>query len=147
MEMNEILNGLNSCGSDDNFAPSCRSREFESCGNDGCGFGGCGFGGWWIWILLILFYSGGFGFGGNRGQGQGQMMCCCKKGRKGECCCEPMCCTPMCCDGGGFGGFGGVGLGNCTPYLFLLVILFLCSGSGFGGCGGGCGNFGLGGFC
>ena len=60
MEMNEILNGLNSCGGNDNIAPQCPPNQGPFCGG---GFGG-GFGGFsWIWILLILFYSGGFGGG------------------------------------------------------------------------------------
>ncbi len=129
MEMNEILNGLNSCGCNDDIAPNCPSQPITSC----CNNGGFGFGGSWIWILLILFYSGGFGGGRNRGK------CCCKKGRKHDCCCEESCC----CESGGFGG----GFGNCTPYLFLLVILFLCNGSGLGNCGNfGCGNL-FGGCC
>ncbi len=135
MEMNEILNGLNSCGCNDDVAPHCPPQTIAPC-NNGC----FGFGGSWIWILLILFYSGGFGggYGGNRGR----KMCCCKKERKRDCCCKEIDC---CCDGYG-GGYGG-GLGNCTPYLFLLVILFLCNGSSFGNCGNfGCGNL-LGGFC
>ena len=111
MEMNEILNGLNSCGCSDNIAPQCSNQgPFNNIGA-GCGFGS------WIWILLILFYSGGVGGGNN--------MCCCKKERKRDCCCEGY--------GGGYGGAG-----NCSPYLFLLVILFLCNGcSGFGNCGNG----------
>ena len=121
MEMNEILNGLNSCGSNDGVAPQCPTQPIGSC-NSGGGFGG-GFGSW-IWILLILFYSGGFGGRNNNNRG-----CCCKKQSKSDCCC---------CKGNS-GSSGG--LGNCTPYLFLLVILFLCNGgSGFGNCG----NFGNG---
>lgn len=134
MEMNEILNGLNSCGCNDDIAPNCPPQTIAPC-NNGC----FGFGGSWIWILLILFYSGGFGggFGGNRSR-----RCCCKKERKRDCCCKEV----DCCCGGNTGGYGG-GLGNCTPYLFLLVILFLCNGSSFGNCGNfGCGNL-LGGFC
>ncbi|WP_066895373.1 hypothetical protein [Clostridium nigeriense] len=117
MEMNEILNGLNSCGCNDGVAPQCPTQPIGPCNNNGCfGFGS------WIWILLILFYSGGFGGGYNNNR------CCCKKQVKSECCC-----------GRGNAGYGG--LGNCTPYLFLLVILFLCNGcSGFGNCG----NFGNG---
>lgn len=129
MEMNEILNGLNSCGCNDNVAPQCPPQGIPN--NFGGGFGGCGgFGGFgsWIWILLILFYSGGFsgGFGGNR-----RSNCCCKKERRRNCCCKE---TECCCDGG-YGSKSGGGLGNCTPYLFLLVILFLCNGSSFGNCG------------
>lgn len=140
MEMNEILNGLNSCGCNDNVAPNCPQQPVGSCcnnNNGGC-FGGFGS---WIWILLILFYSGGFGGGnGNRGN------CCCNKRRRRNCCCEEnnCCCEEnnCCCGSGGRGG-----LGNCTPYLFLLVILFLCNGSGFGNCGNfGCGNL-FGGCC
>ena len=116
MEMNEILNGLNSCGCNDGVAAQCPTQPIGTC-NTGCG-NGFGFGGFgsWIWILLILFYSGGFG-GGNNNRG-----CCCKKQSKSDC---------YCCKGNS--GYGG-GLGSCTPYLFLLVILFLCNGcSGFGG--------------
>ena len=134
MEMNEILNGLNSCGCNDNIAPNCPSQPIAQC-NNGC-FGGFGS---WIWILLILFYSGGFGGGrGNSGN------CCCQKKRRHDCCCKQ---DPCCCNNNA-GGYGGdLGLGNCTPYLFLLVILFLCNGSGFGGnCGNGFGNL-FGGCC
>ena len=79
MEMNEILNGLSSCESSDNFGGINSRRE---C-NEGCGFGN-GFGSW-IWILLILFYSSG-----NRGQ----MM-------KNDCCCDR--------GYGNTGGYGNVG--------------------------------------
>ena len=130
MEMNEILNGLNSCGCNDNIAPNCPSQPIAPC-NNGC-FGGFGS---WIWILLILFYSGGFGGGyGNRGNR------CCNKRRRRDCCCDE---DPCCCNNSGSGSGG---LGNCTPYLFLLVILFLCNGSGFGNCGNGFGNL-FGGCC
>ncbi|MDV4150924.1 hypothetical protein R0131_08755 [Clostridium sp. AL.422] len=127
MEMNEILNGLNSCGCSDDVSSNCSNQSIGSFNNNGCfGFGS------WIWILLILFYSGGFGggYGGNRAYR------CCKKERKRDHCCEEY---DPCCDGGYGSRFGG-GLGSCTPYLFLLVILFLCNGSGFGNCG----NFGSG---
>lgn len=134
MEMNEILNGLNSCGCNDDVAPHCPDQTIGSCNNNGCfGFGS------WIWILLILFYSGGFG----GGRGGNRKRCCCKE-RKRDCCCEEREC---CCEGGR--GYGGGGLGNCTPYLFLLVILFLCGGNcgNFGNCGGfGSGNI-FGGCC
>ena len=121
MEMNEILNGLNSYGCNDDVAPNCPVQPIAPCNNNnGCfGFGS------WIWILLILFYSGGFG-----GGGRNRAYRCCKKERKRDCCYEDY---DPCCDGYGSGGYGG-GLGSCTPYLFLLVILFLCNGS--------CGNFG-----
>ena len=61
MEMNEILNGLNSCEGISDYGSNCHS---------GCGFGS------WIWILLILFYSTG-----NRGNN------CCQK-PKNDCCCN-----------------------------------------------------------
>jgi hypothetical protein len=99
MEMNEILNGLNSCESSDGFGGINSRRE---C-NEGCGFGN-GFGSW-IWILLILFYSSG-----NRGNN-----CCYERKAKHDCCCNP-----------GSGNVGGYG--NVSGYLFLLVILFLCNG-------------------
>ncbi len=111
MEMNEILNGLNSYGANDGIAPQCPPQGIQgfnnNCGNN-CGFGS------WIWILLILFYSGGFGAKNNR--------CCCRKERKQDCCCDNY----------------GYGSGNCSSYLFLLVILFLCNGcSGSGNIGSG----------
>ena len=114
MEMNEILNGLNSYGANDGIAPQCPPQGIQgfnnNCGNNG-GFGS------WIWILLILFYSGGFGARNNR--------CCCRKERKHDCCCDDY-------------GYGGYGTGNCSSYLFLLVILFLCNGcSGSGNIGNG----------
>ena len=137
MEMNDILNGLNSC--DDDCSEST-SNSF-SCGpsfggqGNGCfpgGFGqggvtGCGFGSW-IWILLILFYCG------------------CGRKNTNNCCCEKK--DDCCCDRGRSGG--GI-LGNCGSYLFLLVILFLCNNSNqSAGFGGGCGlpnNFGCGTSC
>lgn len=114
MEMNEILNGLNSSYCNDEVIPQCPPTQGMSCGNN-CGFGS------WIWILLILFYSQGFGGAGNTG-------CCGRKAMKDECCCNQ----------------GNRGYGGFSSYLFLLVILFLCngcSGNGnfgnnnlFGGC-------------
>lgn len=144
MEMNDILNGLNSCSDDDccestpnncSCGPSFGGPGFGGFpGNCGQGFGntcGCGFGSW-IWILLILFYCGcgkSFGRVGND--------CCCEK--KHDCCC-----------GHGSGSYGGGFLSNCSPYLFVLVILFLCNnnfngcgvGQGFGGFGQGMNNCG-----
>ena len=149
MEMNDILNGLNSCSDDDcsesipnNF--SC-GQSFGGSGfggfpggsgcNVGQGFGGQGFGnpcgcgfGSWIWILLILFYCG------------------CGKGSRrmgNECCCEKKhdCCSGSGNYGGGF--LGGGFLSSCSPYLFILVILFLCNNS-FNGCGVGSGINGCG---
>ena len=122
MEMNDILNDINSCDED-----CCESRTDScSCGPSFGGFPGgfgqnitgCGFGSW-IWILLILFYCG---CGRNLG-----------RGRYNNCCCEK---KHDCCDRGNYGG----GLfGNCSSYLFLLVILFLCNTnngkSGFCGIG------------
>ena len=140
MEMNDILNGLNSC--DDDCSEST-SNSF-SCGprfggqGMGCfpggfsqgGVTGCGFGSW-IWILLILFYCG---CGRNNRRGND---CCCEKKR--DCGCER-------------GGYGGGILGNCSSYLFLLVILFLCNnGNQNSGCVGGLNacsnNFGCGTGC
>lgn len=110
MEMNEILNGLNSCGVNDGIAPICPPNGGIGGINNGCGFGS------WIWILLILFYSGGFG-------------------RKNNNCCPDKCCKKdHCCHGErGYGNTGGCG--GFSSYLFLLVILFLCNGchrDGFG---------------
>ena len=140
MEMNDILNGLNSCDDD------CSESTSSSCGcgsnfggSGGCfpggfgqgGFGqggvtGCGFGSW-IWILLILFYCG------------------CGRKNTNNCCRER---RDECCDRGRSGG--GI-LGNCGSYLFLLVILFLCNNGNQNSClGGGCGsqnNFGCGTSC
>lgn len=127
MEMNDILNGLNSCSDDDccesipnncSCGPNFAGPGFGGFpGNCGQGFGnpcGCGFGSW-IWILLILFYCG----------------CGKNFGRIGsECCCEKK--RGCCCEGGNYGG-GGF-LSNCSPYLFVLVILFLCNNN-FNGCG------------
>lgn len=133
MEMNEILNGLNSCGCNDNVAPQCPPQGIPNNFGGGCGGFGGGFGGFgsWIWILLILFYSGGFG----GGRGNNNNSCCCKKQSKKECCCNS--------------NSGTSGFGNCGPYLFLLVILFLCNGcSGIGnGNFGNCGNGSLFGGC
>ncbi|EHI98888.1 hypothetical protein CDLVIII_2226 [Clostridium sp. DL-VIII] len=150
MEMNDILNGLNSCDDDccDSTTNNC------SCGPNfggpgiggfpggiggfGPGFaGGCGFGSW-IWILLILFYCGcGRGGYGRRGGNS----CCCEPKCCDccECCCEPKC---DCCCNKGNGGL----LSNCSPYLFILVILFLCNNNfNGGGFGNGCGFNGFGG--
>lgn len=171
MEMNDILSGLNSC--DDN----CCDNNNCCCGGMGSnpglaggspyglgglnglgGFGGCGgFGncglGSWIWILLILFYCGGCGYGnnyGNNNNGCCMNNCCC------DCCdcCDDCCCNNCCCNnsyGKNNRNCGGL-LGNCSCYLFLLVVLFLCNGNfgnlgflgnGYGGSAcGGCGGFG-----
>ncbi|MBW6409165.1 hypothetical protein [Clostridium weizhouense] len=136
MEMNDILNGLNSCGdsccdqdtdcggfnndtSGMNFGNGCGFGP--GCGaGPGCGvspaFGGCGFGSW-IWILLILFYGGCgrnsfLGTGGYNNGYNNCCSCCCKK--KDDCCC----CSR-----------NNNGTGGCSSYLFLLVILFLCNGN------------------
>lgn len=135
MEMNDILNGLNSC--DDGCSDSTSNNSCGCGGNiSSQGFGGgCGgFGGGfssWIWILLILFYSGcgSNGFGGGYGNSGGNN-CCCEK-KQDNCCCNNT-------------GSGTGLLGNCSAYLFLLVILFLCNG--WGSFGGGFGGQGLGGF-
>ena len=127
MEMNDILNGLNSCDDDcsDSRTDSCScGPSFGGTGfggfPGGCGQGvtGCGFGSW-IWILLILFYCG---CGRNRMFGRGRN-CGCEK--------EDDCCNR--------GNFGSGILGNCSSFLFLLVILFLCNSNnnhGLGFCGG-----------
>ena len=109
--MNDIIDGLNSC----DCPTGLPGANFNNYNNNqfGCGFGS------WIWILLILFYSGQ-GYGGYGGGG-----CCCKS--KNDCCC-------------GNAGYNNAGYGGacntCGPYLFLLVILFLCGG----GCGSVYGN-------
>ncbi|KFX57074.1 hypothetical protein FDC58_08985 [Clostridium botulinum] len=153
MEMNDILNGLNSC--DDNCCDS-ESNNNCCCGNNiggnpgfnpGCGgnggFGtGCGFGSW-IWILLILFYCG-CGCGGNSFLGGGNNSCGCNNNCGcNDCCCEcpkkECCCNNNCCCNSRGNATGGGLLGNCSAYLFLLVILFLCNG--WGGCNSGnCGG-------
>jgi len=136
MEMNDILSGLNSCDDDccDSNSSNCSCGPnfggqgiggfpggIGSCGQ---GLGGCGFSSW-IWILLILFYCG------------------CGKGnaRRNDCCCEKK--DDCCCNTRSSGG-GGI-LSNCSSYLFLLVILFLCNSSGRSGLGSGCGLGGFGG--
>lgn len=127
MEMNEILNGLNSCGCNDGATSQGSSQcipSFDSCCGNGCG-NGCGFGSW-IWILLILFYSNGSCMWGNNGYGSG---CGCGCESKNSC---------GCCCGNSYGNNNG----SCSSYLFLLVILFLCAGCGFGGCGSDNGNLG-----
>ena len=132
MEMNDILNGLNSCDDDccDSMSNSCScGPNFGGpgiggfpggIGNCGQGVTGCGFGSW-IWILLILFYCGC----GRNNYGRGRMDCCCEK-EHDHCCHKESC-------GGGL-------LSNCSCYLFLLVILFLCNNNNFnfnnGCCGG-----------
>lgn len=127
MEMNDILNGLNSC--DDSSSDSVSDNYYCGGGQNmgpimganplGSGTG-CGFGSW-IWILLILFYCGcgGSGFlgGSNRGNCGGNS-----------------CCNNSCGSGNSGGVFGGM-LGNCTAYLFLLVILFLCNNNNNNVCG------------
>ena len=127
MEMNDILNGLNSCDDDscDSMTDTCGcGSSFGGQGNGcfpgGCGqvSNGCGFGSW-IWILLILFYCG---CGKNSMFGRGNN--CCEK--KDECCCNR-------------GNAGSGILGNCSSFLFLLVILFLCNSNNnqnLGFCGG-----------
>lgn len=150
MEMNDILNGLNSCDDDcsDSMSNSC------SCGPN---FGGPGIGGFpggiggygqgfgsWIWILLILFYCGC----GRNNYGRGRNNCCeCCCEKKCDCCCEKK--YDCCCNQGSYGRSNGF-LNNCSPYLFILVILFLCNNNFVGaglnncfGCGTGAG-FGAG---
>ena len=133
MEMNDILNGLNSC--DDSSSDSV-SADNCYCGGQNVGpmmgagpLGGglgCGFGSW-IWILLILFYCGcgGSGFLGGSNNGSCGCNSCCNN----NCGCNS-CCNKSCGNQGGL--FGGM-FGNCTAYLFLLVILFLCNNNN-GGC-------------
>ena len=116
MQMNDIIDGLNSCECPD-YPPVNPGGMVGNCGVNGCGFGS------WIWILLILFYSNAGACGGNTGYGCAQNSCGC---------------------GGGYGQ-GGLfcGLGNCGGgYLFLLVILFLCNGCN--GCNGVGNGFGYG---
>lgn len=111
MEMNEILNGLNSSGHED-F--SCNSG-FGTSDNQGCtsGVGGIGgLGGSWIWILLILFYT-------------------CSGSRKKS--------HNHCCDDHGYGEMN-ESKGGCSSYLFLLVLLFLCNGNRNNNGAGGLGN-------
>lgn len=126
MEMNEILNGLNSCGCGDdesNCGPVCNT----GFNNNGCnsGFGG----GSWIWILLILFYT----CSGSRNRGNGcghgcECVCKCEK-KKDDCCCKQSCGMEK-------------SKGGCSSYLFLLVLLFLCNSNRCGDDG----NNGFGGF-
>ncbi len=149
MEMNDILNGLSSCEETTSSDSSCASDNCcggQNMGQLGLGAGplgfggglgngfGCGFG-CWIWILLILFYScGGNGLlGGCNNSSNGYGSC-------NNSCCNNSCCNNSCCcnngNNNGGGLFGGL-FGNCTAYLFLLVILFLCN-SNFNGIG--CGS-------
>ncbi|NLL30207.1 MAG: hypothetical protein GX258_04040 [Clostridiales bacterium] len=58
MEVNDILNSLNSYDCNEKASP------IQNC-NHGCGFNS------WIWILLILFYSG-----------RRRNDCCCPKRRR-----------------------------------------------------------------
>lgn len=70
MQMNDIIDGLNTC----DFPagpPVCP-------GGIGGFTGGCGFGSW-IWILLILFYSNQGGYGRHPGMDK----CCCVKEDRG----------------------------------------------------------------
>ena len=124
--MNDILNGLNSsddgCSDTSTTTSSCGSFGFNPGFNNGPGFGGPGFGGGfssWIWILLILFYGG---CGTNSFLGGGGYGC----GR--NTCCEPK--RDDCCYNNNRGNCGGGIFGNCSSYLFLLVILFICNGFG-----------------
>ncbi|MBU3108351.1 hypothetical protein [Clostridium gasigenes] len=128
MEMNEILNGLNSCGCGDessNCTPNC-TPNCNTGGNAGFG-GGC-----WIWILLILLYSRS----GSRNKSHDDCYCCVKK--KNNCCCEKEK-NDCCCE-------HNESKGGCSFYLFLLVILFICNGNGSGRDCGNSGFGGLGGF-
>lgn len=60
MEVNDILNSLNSYDCNEKASP------IQNC-NHGCGFNS------WIWILLILFYSG-----------RRRNDCCCPKRRRSD---------------------------------------------------------------
>lgn len=109
MQMNDIIDGLNSCD-----YPAGPPVGPVGVGPIGCGggfTGGCGFGSW-IWILLILFYTNQGGRGRYGGHGKYHHDDEYYYGRdKGRC-------------GGGY----------CGGYLFLLVILFLCNGCNTIGC-------------
>lgn len=69
MQMNDIIDGLNTCD-----YPAGPPVGQGHCGGFG---GGCGLGSW-IWILLILFYSNQGGYGGYGGYGRhhGREKCC-----------------------------------------------------------------------
>ena len=124
MEMNEILNGLNSCGCGDEKIQDCTPNCVPNCNTGGnAGFGG----GCWIWILLILLYSRS----GSKSKSHDDCYCCVKK--KDHCCCEKEK-NDCCCE-------HNESKGGCSFYLFLLVILFICNGNGKD-----CGKGGLGGF-
>lgn len=110
MQMNDIIDGLNSC----DCSAGTQAANFNNV--PGYGYSGCGFS-WWIWILLILFYS-------NQGYGNARVAnnCCCNDNKNDCCCC---CGNAGYSNAGNYSGFGG--------YLFLLVILFLCNGcNGYG---------------
>ncbi len=64
MQMNDIIDGLNSCD-----CPTGLPTAANSGAMSGCGFGA------WIWILLILFYTSNQGNGG-----------CCYN-QNNSCCC------------------------------------------------------------
>ena len=97
MQMNDIIDGLNSC----DCPTGLQAANFNN--GQGYGFNNCGFN-WWIWILLILFYSNqGYGNAGVANYNNNNNNCCC-------------------CGNAGYNNAG-----NFSGYLFLLVILFLCS--------------------
>ena len=66
MQMNDIIDGLNSCDCPTGLAPANYNNA------SGCGFG-C-----WIWILLILFYTNNQANNYSNG-------CCCNQPK--SCCC------------------------------------------------------------
>jgi len=118
MEMNDILNGLNSCDEEPSGCNDCGNGNSNATAGLPTNLGnGSGFNAW-IWILLILFYccngSGVLGANNNNNNNTGNC-----------CCCDPCCCNSRNTNGSWWNG--GM-LGNCSSYLFLLVILFLCNG-------------------
>lgn len=111
MQMNDIIDGLNSCD-----YPAGPPVGPVGVGPIGCGggfTGGCGLGSW-IWILLILFYSNQGGYGGHYAVDK----CCHVK--KDRCC------------GSGFGG-------GYLFLLVILFLCNGCQTSGFGPATGFCG--------
>ena len=118
MQMNDIIDGLNSC----DCPTGLQGTNFNSV--SGCGFGS------WIWILLILFYSNAGACGGNTGCGCAQNNCG-HGGGYGQ--------------GGLFGGLGNCG-GGYLFLLVILFLCNGCNngcGNGFGygtGLDGACGG-------
>ena len=106
MQMNDIIDGLNSCDCPTGLNTAA---NYNNASGFGCGFG-C-----WIWILLILFYTNNQGYN-NYANG-----CCCNQPK--SCCC-------------GNTGYNNGCASGCGGYLFLLVILFLCGSCGNNNYGG-----------